>query len=295
MKKILLTLFAGLMFSPLKATNMDDLFVNMNDLPGGGIAWHEVNPESQDTILFIHGNSMSSKAFQKQFADDRFTQRLMAVNLPGHGESDDAQNPQDTYSFAGYGKALTAFMDDLRIEKYVICGLSLGGHVAIEMATLNPEKVVGLFLTGTPPIDMTPEGFMKGFNPFEGAELMSFGEKFTKAQAEKFTQMGGFDLTEAGDLVKAAMRTDGKARSLMIANAFSGNARSQKEQIEAFNIPVAFVGGLKDEGIRWDYIKSLQYKNLQGFHTLDCGHVTMWSKSQEFNDLLLDFAQKVFN
>lgn len=294
MKKLILTLAIALTSLSLEASSMNDLIINMNELSGGGISWYEVNAESPETILFIHGNSMSAKVFKKQFMDDRFTQRLIAVSLPGHGESDDAVNPQATYSFEGYAHALSELMDELSIQKYVVCGLSLGGHVAIEMATLRPANVAGLFLTGTPPIDMTPDGFQKGFNAFEGAELMSFGENFTKEQAEKFVQMGGFDLNEAQDLVKAAMRTDGKARSLMIGNALSGKARSQKEQIEALNIPVAFVQGLQDAGINWDYIQSLCYKNPQGFYTLDCGHVTNWSKSEQFNSLLLNFAQKIF-
>jgi len=56
-------------------------------LSSGRLSWIEKNPEADKTILFIHGNSTSKKIFQKQLTSSLFDQRLIAVDLPGHGES----------------------------------------------------------------------------------------------------------------------------------------------------------------------------------------------------------------
>ncbi|RLA00888.1 MAG: alpha/beta hydrolase, partial [Gammaproteobacteria bacterium] len=46
-------------------------------------------------LLFIHGNSSSKSVFSKQLSSDLAKKyRLIALDLPGHGDSDNALNPQ---------------------------------------------------------------------------------------------------------------------------------------------------------------------------------------------------------
>lgn len=55
-------------------------------LYSGKMAWKQKNPDSKDVIIFIHGNSTSRKVFENQLSSPLFTQRLIALDLPGHGE-----------------------------------------------------------------------------------------------------------------------------------------------------------------------------------------------------------------
>jgi hypothetical protein len=57
--------------------------------------------------VLIHGNSSSSRAFSRQLdgpMGKRF--RLVAVDLPGHGASDDAKDP-GAYSLPGHARAIS--------------------------------------------------------------------------------------------------------------------------------------------------------------------------------------------
>jgi pimeloyl-ACP methyl ester carboxylesterase len=86
------------------------------DAPNGALAVHE-SAGRGPPVVFIHGNSSSSRVFSRQLdgpLGQRF--RLIAVDLPGHGASDDAEDPS-AYSLPGYGRAVRAVLDALGMTR----------------------------------------------------------------------------------------------------------------------------------------------------------------------------------
>ena len=72
------------------------------------IAYLEKNPEAKNTIFFIHGNSLSANSWTKQFQSELLTSyRLVAFDLPAHGDSDASPDPDMDYTFAGLASILT--------------------------------------------------------------------------------------------------------------------------------------------------------------------------------------------
>ena len=106
-------------------------------------------------VLFIHGNSSSKEAFRKQY-DSPLGEvyRMIAMDLPGHGQSSDAFDPARTYSMPGYAAVAGEVLDALGVDRATIVGWSLGGHVAMEMLSSWPG-VVGVMLCAAPPV--TPD------------------------------------------------------------------------------------------------------------------------------------------
>ncbi len=63
------------------------------ETPNGAVAAHESAGRGPAAVL-LHSNSASSRAFSKQLngpLGERF--RLVALDLPGHGASEDAKDP----------------------------------------------------------------------------------------------------------------------------------------------------------------------------------------------------------
>ena len=55
-------------------------------------------------VLLIHGNSLSREVFRKQLGGALSRKyRLVAFDLPGHGDSSDALNASRTYTRPGHG------------------------------------------------------------------------------------------------------------------------------------------------------------------------------------------------
>ncbi|TGT59761.1 alpha/beta fold hydrolase, partial [bacterium M00.F.Ca.ET.159.01.1.1] len=88
---------------------------------------------------------------------------LIAPDLPGHGASGDAIDPDRSYSMEGYADAMTEVLGLLGVGQAIVFGWSLGGHVAIELASFHPA-VHGLMLTGAPPVSKGFFGMLRGFH-----------------------------------------------------------------------------------------------------------------------------------
>ncbi|MBB3763009.1 alpha/beta fold hydrolase [Sphingomicrobium lutaoense] len=93
-------------------------------------------------ILFLHGVGSDKSVWAPQL--DHFGQyrRALAADYPGYGDS----APADHATRDDYARAMIALLDTCEIGKAHVCGLSLGGVVAIAMAALAPERIASLVL-----------------------------------------------------------------------------------------------------------------------------------------------------
>ena len=58
-------------------------------------------------IVFIHGSGFDASVFNTQFKSKILAHHhLIAVDLLGHGQSDNAANPAQDYSYANMGKTI---------------------------------------------------------------------------------------------------------------------------------------------------------------------------------------------
>jgi 3-oxoadipate enol-lactonase len=97
-------------------------------------------------IVFLHGVGSDKKVWAPQLEHFGRTRRSVAFDYPGYGDSDPAP---DGTSRDDYAAAIFAAMDVLGIELAHVCGLSLGGVVAIAMHALAPQRCASLILADT--------------------------------------------------------------------------------------------------------------------------------------------------
>ena len=94
------------------------------------------------TLLLVHGFPHDHTLWDPQVESLRDVARVLAPDLPGFGAS---SAPRTTMTMDDYAGALSATVD----EPCVICGLSMGGYVALAFLAKHPEKVKGLILCNT--------------------------------------------------------------------------------------------------------------------------------------------------
>lgn len=94
-------------------------------------------------ILFLHGVGSDKRVWAPQLEHFGRTRRALALDYPGYGESDP---PTPVCSRDDYAAAIFAAMDALGIEQAHVCGLSLGGVVAIAMHAAAPQRCASLIL-----------------------------------------------------------------------------------------------------------------------------------------------------
>ena len=104
-------------------------------------------------VVFIHSFAGDSTHWTEQLKHLRKTRRAIALDLRGHGQSQPPANGD--YSIDALEADVTAVVDTLKLDRFVLVGHSLGGPTAIAYAAENPSKVAGLVLVAsaakTPP------------------------------------------------------------------------------------------------------------------------------------------------
>ncbi len=246
-------------------------------------------------VFLVHGNSASRRIFTRQLESDLATRyRLVAMDLPGHGESDDAPDPANTYFFAGFASAAIETLDALEIEKAALFGWSLGGHIVLEMLARWPGAT-SAFILGTPPLPNDADRAMSAFLPSDTMGL-TFKEDFTDEEAAAFAGMNFLDKSELTPwMIADAKRTDGRFRPIMFQGHGEGRNLDEEEIVCASDKPLAVVIGSEDTFVNQIFLNSIAYANPWGGKVLTLegrGHAPFWEAADEFNELLARFLKE---
>ena len=95
------------------------------------------------TIVLLHGFLGSHKIWENTISNLSKSYRVIAIDLPGHGNTECFGY---IHSMELMAKSVKAVMDSLRLKKYVIIGHSMGGYIGLAFAELFPENLKGLCL-----------------------------------------------------------------------------------------------------------------------------------------------------
>lgn len=107
-----------------------------------------------EVVLFIHGFPHDRSLWRAQLGALLGRARCIAPDLRGFGESSIAA----PYSVDRYADDLAILLDTLRIERAIVCGLSMGGYVAFALWRRHRQRVRGLILMSTRAGSDTPAG-----------------------------------------------------------------------------------------------------------------------------------------
>lgn len=245
-------------------------------------------------VLFIHGNSSCKEMFGRQFASpmaERY--RFIAFDLPGHGQSSDAPDPAATYSIHGFADAAMALLDELKIERAVAMGWSLGGHATLEMMARWPGTLAA-WITGTPPAGGADMG--EAFLQSDKMDL-TFKADFTEEEARSQVQGGlGEGVRMEPWMLAASLRADGRFRPLMLQSAIEGRDLDGRKIAETAAQPLAIVTGGAEPYVNNAFLGKVAYRNLWGgkVHVLEgLGHAPFWQAPDVFNPLFERFLDEV--
>ena len=156
-----------------------------------GVKIHYVREGSGEPVVLIHGLYSSARMNWEApgiFALLAKDHDVIALDLPGHGESD---KPNDA---AAYGDQMVEdvalLMDHLHVAKAHIVGYSLGGLIALKFIVEHPDRVLSGTLGGM--------GWMKEGGYLQGEwERMGLGARFSSTPLVCVHSIAQLALTEA--------------------------------------------------------------------------------------------------
>ena len=180
-------------------------------------------------------------------------------------------------------KFLKSFMDFMKIDKAILLGNSLGGHIALYFTKLNLENVGGLVLAGSSGLY---EKSMGDTYPKRG------NYEYIKNKAQEVFYSPEVATKEVVDEVFASVNDRNKViRTLAIAK--SAIRHNMANDLPHMNTPSCIIWGKNDTvtppEVAEDFNKLLPDSDL--FWIDKCGHAPMMEHPKEFNEILHRWLQ----
>lgn len=99
-----------------------------------------------DGLLLLHAFPLDATMWEPQVAAFGDEVTVVAPNFPGFGGG---VVPSDATSMEACSIAAEVALDEAGVERAVVCGLSMGGYVALTFWQRNPDRTAGLVLANT--------------------------------------------------------------------------------------------------------------------------------------------------
>lgn len=105
-------------------------------------------------LVLIHGFPLDHSMWNLQVEGLKSSYRIIALDLPGFGASTPHSGQM---SIIGFADRLMEFLDALNLPQVTLCGLSMGGSIALQFALRHPERLSKLILCDCRAATDTPE------------------------------------------------------------------------------------------------------------------------------------------
>jgi pimeloyl-ACP methyl ester carboxylesterase len=136
---------AGFSFPAVVLPREDDVAVD-----GMRLHYLDWGTTGKPTILFLHGGALTAHTWDLCCLALRDDYHCLAVDQRGHGDSDWASDGD--YSVAAQVADIRAFIDHLKLDRFILVGMSMGAINALAYAINHSERLSHLVI-----IDAGPE------------------------------------------------------------------------------------------------------------------------------------------
>ncbi len=257
-------------------TEANNLTISYNDVGEGSIP-----------LIFIHGFPFEKSMWKGQLDSLKSSNRAIAYDIRGFGKSTDEITP---LSIELFSEDLLSFMDKLNIEKAIICGLSMGGYIAIDAIKRFPKRFEALILCDTQCIADSAEVKENRYKTIEQIKLdgtSEFNEKFVKSIFHPDSLNNKTELVE--NLKSIVFANSGE---IIIAGLTALAERLETCSIlKTIHIPTLIICGREDKVTPVAQSEYMQgHIEGAGLKIIDnAGHVSNLEQPDEFNKCLHDF------
>jgi 3-oxoadipate enol-lactonase len=259
----------------LKQVQHDDRAVHMPRVKtssGLRLGFEESGGGPATPIVFLHGVGSDKSVWRPQLDYFGRERRASAFDYPGYGDSDGA--PAGT-TRDDYGAAILSAMDELGVARAHICGLSLGGVVAIAMHHAAPDRCVSLILADT--FAVHPDG------PAIYERSMTVTDLRAMAEARVDVLLAQpADPAVRSEVVETMARIDPAAYRIGAEAVWLAD---QTDRATAIRVPTLVVCGTEDKvtppalsEALTQLIPAARYEPIDG-----AGHISNLEQPEEFN------------
>jgi 3-oxoadipate enol-lactonase len=244
----------------------------------GRIGYSELGSGPLRPIVFLHGVGSDKSVWAPQLDHFGRSRRAIAFDYPGYGDSDPAR-PGTTRD--DYAAAICQGMDALGVPHAHVCGLSLGGVIAIALHHAEPGRCASLILADS--FAVHPDG--QGIRDRSLDASRSIGMRAMAEQRTPFILGSNAPDHVMVDTVETMARIDLAAFAIGLDAVWLAD---QRDRLETIAVPTLVIVGDEDKPTPPALSEALAHgiagaklEVIEG-----AGHITNAEKPAEFNRLV---------
>jgi pimeloyl-ACP methyl ester carboxylesterase len=250
-----------------------------------------------DPVLCIHGLGGTKASFLPTVAALADSHRVIAMDLPGFGESDKPFGAP--YNARWFAQGAFSLLDSLELERAHLVGNSMGGRVAIEAGLREPERVRRMVLL-SPALAWLKSrrwaGFVRVLRPELGL-LQPAPRQVVEALVRRLipgAQDGNWASAGIDEFLRTYLTARGRAAFYAAArNVYLDEPHGEDglwTRMRELSPDTLFVWGRQDRLVPIGFMKHVEEALPAARHLeLDCGHVPQLEAPRETHAAMLDF------
>lgn len=242
-------------------------------------------------VLFVHGHPFDRSLWRPQVEHLRGRYRVITPDLRGYGETTVVPG---TTPLGVFADDLIGLLDHLGLDQVVLCGLSMGGQIVMELHRAHPSRVRALVLADTFPEGETPDGREMRYGMAERLVREGMGPYADEVLDKMISPHNVVALPDVADHVLRMMRGTSPEGA---AAALRGRAERPDyvDSLARATVPALVVVGEEDEYTPVAVAEKM-HSIIHG-STLavipGAGHLPNLERPEEFNDALERFLATV--
>lgn len=255
------------------------------------VSYNDEGPNGAPVIILIHGFPFNKSMWNDQMEVLTEKCRVIAYDVRGFGNSEAGT---DDFSIELFVSDLINLMDALKIEKATLCGLSMGGYIALNAIENYPKRFCALILCDTNCVADTPEAIEKRMITIENIDKQGVEHYANESVKNLFAPISFITNQEKIAVVKA-MILKATVPSLKATLLALTTRKETCNKLPDIKVPVMILVG-EDDKITPPAAARQMHKNIKGsiLHVIEnAGHLSNIENSYEFNIHLEKFISSV--
>lgn len=243
--------------------------------------------KNDKTILFLHGFPFNKNMWKEQLASLEDNITGIAIDIRGHGLTTGGHG---FFSIDVFAKDLKVFIDKLALYNVTLCGVSMGGYIALRAYELFPEKITGLILSDTHHRADDNAAKIKRFDTIQS--VLQHGRRpFAIGFIDNlFSKASVINNPEAVELIKSSIRRN-SVRNICATLLALASRTDSTAVLKKINVPTLIIRGKEDKITPKDVMEEMHQK-IAGSTFMefeDCGHLPNLENPSIFNKEMNSF------
>jgi 3-oxoadipate enol-lactonase len=255
------------------------------------VSYTDEGLENAPVIIFIHGFPFNKEMWNKQLDALSESFRVIAYDVRGHGNS---YSGTDDFSIELFVNDLLLLMDALEIEKATLCGLSMGGYIALKAMENFPHRFDSLVLCDTSCTADSPEAKEKRMKAIE-IILEKGVAKFADDSIKNFFATESF-ITKKDVIAEVREIMVNTTEKSVIKTLLALSRRPETcSTLCKIEVPVLILVGEEDKITPPEAAQFMQYEIHGSVMSVieNAGHLSNLENPDQFNEQLIKFLEKI--